>query len=162
MLECNINSLKAQTDQDYEQLMLEDPVGQGIGYANRALATVHPEGKYVLVLDDDDLMLDPQAIAILKVATTSSPELVIFRANHKELGILPSPVVWNNRPLKGHIGSISFVSRQDLWKRHIKAFGVDEGGDYAYLKNIWSNGLNVMWLDELLTGVQRISRGRPE
>ena len=79
------------------------------------------------------------------------------------MGILPSPIVWSHqRPLKGHIGSISFISRQDIWKQYIETFGINEGGDYSYLANVWTAKPDVVWLDELLTGVQRISKGRPE
>lgn len=158
----NVASLEGQADPDYEQLFIVDERGHGIGWANRSLAIAGPVGEYVMVLDDDDMLVNDCAITWLKEATINAPALVIFKADHKELGILPSKAVWSKRPLKGQIGSISFISRRDIWDRHIAAFGVDEGGDYAYLYAVWQEKPSVFWLDEVLAGVQQISRGRPE
>jgi hypothetical protein len=162
LLARNVASLEAQTDQDYERVLTEDIEGRGIGWANRVLSTVEPAGVYVMVLDDDDMLIDNQAIEKMKIATVDRPALVIFKADHQELGILPSGSVWNNRPIGGQIGSISFISRRDIWERHIHAFGVNSGGDYNYLRNVWQTKPSVVWLDEVLAGVQRISRGKPE
>ena len=162
LLRANKQSLAMQTDQDYEQLFVVDEVGLGVGHANRALATVSPAGDYVLVLDDDDMLTDIGAIEALKEATVDAPDLVIFKCDHAGLGILPDPVIWGRRPLRGHIGSCSFISRRDVWKNHIHRFGVDECGDYAYLYSVWTSMPRVVWLDRQLTAVQRISKGQPE
>lgn len=161
MLAANRQSLGAQTSQDYEQLFVVDDVGLGVGHANRALATVTPAGDYVLVLDDDDILTDVRAIELLKEATTEKPDLVIFRVDHDHLGILPNDLIWGKRPLKGHIGSCSFIARRDVWEKYIHRFGVDECGDYAFLHAVWADRPYVVWLDELLAGVQRISKGQP-
>ena len=158
----NVGSLALQIDQDYEQILTEDIEGRGIGWANRVLSTVEPTGVYVMVLDDDDMLIDNQAIEKMKGATVDRPAIVIFKANHKELGVLPSKAVWNKRPISGQIGSISFISRRDIWEQNIKAFGADAGGDYTYLQSVWQDKPSVVWLDEVLAGVQRISRGQPE
>ena len=161
MLAKNCRSLGAQTSQDYEQVFLVDRFGYGVGNANRALLTARVAGDYVLVLDDDDRMTNDRAIEMLKEATADSPDLVIFRVDHGPLGILPDDLIWEKRPLKGHIGSCSFITRRDIWERFIHRFGVDECGDYAFLHSLWSESPSVVWLDELLTGVQRISKGQP-
>lgn len=163
MLAKNKASLKAQTDRDFEHLFIRDDKGRGVGWANGEIAKAEPTGEYVLVLDDDDMMLNHRAIAILKLATLDAPGMVIFKADHKELGILPSKAVWQSRPMQGQIGSISFISRLDIWKRHAKAYGVPKAGDYNYLHAAWPDVKDhVVWLNELLTGVQRISWGQPE
>ncbi len=161
MLAENVASLEGQTDPDYEQLFIVDEIGQGVGWANQQLATARPAGRYVLVLDDDDMLTNDRAITLMKEAAKNGPHLIIFKAVHNGLGILPSRAIWGKRPLFGHIGSCDFVTRLDIWERHIHAFGVDEGGDYAFLKAIWQDGPTVVWLDEILAGVQRISRGQP-
>ena len=162
MLHRNIESLYMQTDKDFEQLFIDDTEGRGIGWANAQLATVKPSGEYVMVLDDDDMLTDARAIEKMKAATIRAPSLVIFKADHAELGILPSKAVWNHRPMLGQIGSISFISRRDVWKRHIGAFDIFACGDYAYLQSVWRDKPSVVWLDEKLAAVQRISRGKPE
>ena len=161
MLAKNIASLEAQTDPDYEQLFIVDDDGQGIGWANRSLVMVEPVGEYVMVLDDDDMLANVRAIEEMKAATLARPDMLIFKASHDGLGVLPSPAIWGKRPLKGHIGSCDFISRRDIWEKYIHRFGVDEGGDYAYLHAVWMNRPEVVWLDEVLASVQRISHGAP-
>ncbi len=161
MLGKNISALNSQDDPDYEQLFLVDDVGYGVGYANRQLATAEPKGEYVLILDDDDMLINDQAITLLKEATLDKPDIVIFKADHDNLGILPSAAVWEKRPIYGQIGSCDFITRRDIWEKHIHAFGVDSAGDYAFLKAIWHDKPEVVWLNEVLAGVQRISWGAP-
>ena len=162
LLRANQHSLRQQTDPDYEQLFIVDDVGRGLPWANRALQTATPSGDYVLVLDDDDMLADPEAIEVLKEATADNPELVIFKTDHAKLGVLPNDLIWGKRPLLGLIGSCSFISRRDVWEQHIHNFGKDAAGDFAYLKAVWFNRPNVVWLDRQLAAVQRISHGAPE
>lgn len=161
MLAENVASLEGQADPDYEQFFIVDDIGRGIGWANRQLSTVRSIGRYVLVLDDDDRLVNDQAITLMKEAAKNGPHMIIFKAVHSDLGVLPSPAVWRHRPIKDQIGSCDFITRRDVWENHIHAFGVDAGGDYEFLKSIWQDIPTVVWLDEILTGVQRISRGAP-
>jgi hypothetical protein len=162
MLRINKNSLASQTSRDYEQKFIIDRHGRGVGHANRALANAPITGQYVMVLDDDDKLTDDRAIEWLKEATAERPDLVIFRVDHGDkLGVLPDDLIWGRRPLKGHIGSCSFISRRDVWEKHIHRFGVDECGDYAYLRSVWFDQPDVVWLDKILASVQRISKGQP-
>lgn len=161
MLANNKKSLANQTSQDYKQVFLVDRIGRGVGAANRALKTAPIVGEYVLVLDDDDMLIHDRAIELLKQAAADSPALVIFKADHDYMGILPDDLVWERRPLRGHIGSCSFITRRDVWERHIHRYGIDEAGDYAFLHSVWMDRPRVVWLDEVFAGVQRISKGRP-
>ena len=164
MLVRNTESLAQQTEQDFEQLFITDDKGLGVAVANRALVTANPAGDYVMILDDDDMLINDRAIELLKEAIVkfgTLPELVIFKADHAGLGILPSRLTWGKRPVQGRIGSCDFITRRDVWEKHITAFGVDECGDYAFLRSIWTENPNVVWLDEILAGVQRISKGAP-
>ena len=155
MFRQNVLSLAAQTDQDFEQIFIVDKIGYGIGGANRALATVEPTGDYVLVLDDDDIISEPRAIECLKEATTENPDIVIFKGDFHNLGVLPDEVVWGKRPLLGHIGSCSFVVSNDVWKKHVAAWGSsgDDCGDYEFLKELWQGKPQVVWLDKLLVAI---------
>ena len=161
MLGKNVESLTSQGDPDFEQLFIVDAVGYGIGRANRELVTVKPSGEFVLILDDDDMLINDAAITLLKEAAVDRPDIVIFKADHNGLGVLPSRVVWEHRPIKGRIGSCDFITRRDIWEKHIHAFGVDACGDYEFLRALWQDRPKVVWLDEVLAGVQRISRGQP-
>ncbi len=161
MLAENVASLEGQADPDYEQLFIVDDVGRGVGWANKQLATTKPTGRYVMVLDDDDMMVDDNAIALMKEAAKNGPHIVIFKAVHSDLGVLPGPAVWQNRPIRGQIGSCDFITRRAVWEKHIEAFGTFACGDFNFLKAIWLDSPTVVWLDRVLAGVQRISRGQP-
>lgn len=160
-------SIRAQQDAALEHLLINDEVGRGVEWANAQLAAhknrVH--GDYVLILDDDDLLACSSAVTILRDVARSNdyPDLIVFRADHAELGVLPDAEVWEKKPLHGHIGGIDFITRAATWKRYIGKFAQPEGGDFHFLEALWKKkGLRVVWLDRLLTRVQRISRGRPE
>lgn len=163
-LENNVASVAQQTDPDYEHIFIVDEVGEGLHAANKALAMAQPAGEYVMVLDDDDLLSSPEAIATLKVSVRDHgrPGLLFFKADHGEYGILPSPLVWRRRPVLGHVGSCDFISRADVWETYIPWFGTMQEGDFNYLINVWKDAPAVGWLDRQLAAVQRISNGRPE
>lgn len=163
-LKNNLESLKMQTVQNYEQILIIDEVGQGVYAANKSLANARPMGQYVMVLDDDDLLTDHEAIETLLwyVEQEQNPELVFFKADHDWLGVLPSRSVWGRRPVHGHVGSCDFISRRDIWEQHITAFGAPHSGDYSYLQSIWNDAPCVAWLDRKIAAVQRISGGKPQ
>ena len=169
----NVASVQAQVDPDLEHLFIVDDVGRGVQWANAQFA-VHAgrvHGEYVLMLDDDDALATSMAIVLLKQSLgPARPDLVVFRADHGPLGILPGGSVWGQRPARGQIGGIDFITRADVWRKHIKAFarpadpdGPTPCGDYSFLEAVWKRrGLRVAWLDRLLTRVQGIGRGEPE
>jgi|SRR5690606_39651771 len=164
MLEVNVQSLAAQTCANYEQVFITDPAGQGLHAANKSLALAQPAGEYVMILDDDDELIDPDALAILAraIEDMDEPDLLFFRADHAANGVLPDSRVWGKRPRLGHVGSCDFITRRAVWERHIAAFGQPRAGDYAYLMAVWGENPAVAWLDVKLAAVQRISNGRPE
>ena len=163
MLNANQQSLARQTSQDFEQILLVDDVGLGLHAANKRLAEANPKGDYVLILDDDDLLIDDRAIEKLAEAAADRPDLVIFKADHGPLGILPSPYVFiRKEPVLNRIGSCDFITRRDVWQEHIHRFGTPQRGDYHFLASVWADGPDVVWLeDEVLARVQRISGGQP-
>jgi glycosyltransferase involved in cell wall biosynthesis len=162
MRAANLAALEAQTCQDYEHILIVDNEGRGLEWANSSLQDAAPAGEYVLILDDDDLLTDKEAIEKLRTAAEPEPDLIIFKAYHGPLGILPSARVWGNRPYGGHIGSCDFITRRDVWLEHIPAFAQPESGDYYFLQSIWLDDPCVVWLDETLAAVQRISKGKAE
>jgi hypothetical protein len=162
-------SLDAQRVRDFEHVLLTDDVGRGVAWANAQFAAHADQvrGEYVLMLDDDDALADPDAVAILRDAAEARPDLVFFRADHGELGILPDGAVWKKRPVRGHVGGIDFITRSDVWKAHISAFSKAHSlaspcGDYYFLESVWETKPSIVWVDRVLTRVQRISQGAPE
>ena len=68
MLMANIKSLEAQSDPDWEQTMIVDGEGRGVGDAQAALANFSPyvSGQYIWILDDDDLCVRPNLVMEVK------------------------------------------------------------------------------------------------
>jgi len=164
MLRRNQAALDAQTCDDWEQLLLVDAVGRGVGWANAQFAAHADDvsGDYVLMLDDDDMLARSDAIETLKDAAKGSPELIVFRADHKQNGILPTAEVWGQEPKATHISGQDFITRADVWRAHIAHFAQTSMGDIAFLRALWPNVADVVWLDELLVEVQRVSLGAAE
>ena len=165
MLQHNMATVDAQTCDDWEQLLIVDEVGHGLAWANAQFAKHAKQagGDYVLMLDDDDAFADDEAIAILKDAAQDRPELIVFRGDHCEEGILPTDEVWKKRrPKLGQISGQDFVTRADVWKKHIGSFAQPIQGDYAFLAAMWPELSEITWIDRVLVKQQRISRGMAE
>lgn len=158
-------SLQVQTDQDFEQVLIEDPIGHGLAWANAQFA-VHAEGvhgAYVLALDDDDLLAEPTAIAQLKqVAHTTQADIIMFRVRRANLDVLPDNANWGGPPVAGHISGQCCIVRREVWQRHAAAWDQPRGADYAFLTELWQHGYQVAWHNQLLVRMQRIGHGQPE
>ena len=158
-------SLDAQTCQDFEHFVVVDPTGQGFGWANRQMALHQHEinGDYVLQCDDD-LVLEPNAVAELQAAVQAThPDIVVYRVDHRELGILPDATVWGKQFLYSHIGGEDMAIRREVWARHLSAYDCDvREGDWYYMRELAAGGYAIHWLDKLLVRCQRISYGKGE
>lgn len=164
----HLASLAQQTDQDYQHIIIEDTIGRGMSWANAqfALHAYEVQGVYVLMLDDDDILAQSNAIVQFKEAArnaTELPDMLIYRVNHGgNLGVLPDDRVWGQEPVFGHIGGTSFLTRTPLWQQFIGNFAHPVGGDFHFLEAIWHSAPNKVWLDQVLVKVLRTSYGAPE
>src|SRR5690606_4199896 len=77
----NIVSVATQDDQDYDHLLLVDPVGKGMLYANQQFYrhAKRVRGKYVYMLDDDDIFIRSDVINLFKRATVKEPDVVVCK-----------------------------------------------------------------------------------
>jgi len=165
MFEECLRSLTAQTDQDFEHIVLVDHIGRGVPWANLQFARYRDAvgGDYVLILDDDDALATPLAVATLRAAVAGTQaDIVIFRGDHCQLGILPDDAHWKQPPACGHISAQDLIVRREVWRRHVDAFGNEYAGDFSFIAALWRCGYQVHWLDAVLTRQQRISRGAAE
>lgn len=162
MLEINRASLAAQSDPDYEHLLLVDEVGWGVAAAQLALHDVEVNGEYALVLDDDDRLVYPELIAELKELDASgSPDVFVVKMDHGPLGVLPDE--WETRDIpRGHIGVSAVIVSRALWQRYRTAFTPRYDGDYDYVTAVLHGAERLVWLDRVVSAVQRISAGQPE
>jgi hypothetical protein len=164
MLAANQAALARQTDPDWRQTLLVDDLGIGVAAANARLADVQPVGRYVWVLDDDDLcMYDDLVHDLRKLETTKRPDVVFVRFDHGWLGVLPDDHRWRKQPDRGRIGGSGVIVRRDLWVHccHQWRTGLYES-DYDFVQAVYRAASSPHWLDVVAGRVQRISQGEPE
>ena len=175
MLAVNQLSLKAQTCTDWQQTVVIDEVGRGIGWAQANLAVVaaHLVGDYIWILDDDDECIRPSLVEELKVIAVSAcavpayaendPDVIMLRMDHGPLGVLPDDNYWNRPPAYGHIGASGYVVKRQVWQAHANAWlGGCYHSDFDFINDVWSAGPAVYWHDVIASRIQRISEGVPE
>lgn len=158
MLDRNLASLQAQSDPDYERLVLLDDVGRGFEYARQMLITARNgvAGRYALILDDDDVMEAEDGIAALKAAAAGDPPAIVFRGRHADMGVLPTHS-WQGTPKQGDIGSFDFVLRRDVYDAHVEARGSsDYAHDFAIIEEVYAKyAAQVVWLDKVICAADK-------
>jgi glycosyltransferase involved in cell wall biosynthesis len=158
-------SIEAQTDRDFEHVVTVDETGQGFAWANRQMAAQRHRvtGDYVLQCDDD-LILAPDAVAQIKAAAlATNPDIIVYRVDHCQLGILPDDVVWRKQFRYSHIGGEDMAIRRDVWAEHLYAYdSAAYEADWCFMSTLAMGDCSIHWLDKLLIRCQRISHGQGE
>jgi len=165
-LKRNIESVQAQTDQDLEQIFIIDDIGQGLAWADVALnANKHRNnGKYVMVLDDDDIITNPNFVRLLKSITERrDPDVVIWRGRFTEINLILPPLdhYWNVKPIKSFIGSFNYCIRKEIYDEHIHLCYTGACGDFDLIDSIFKREPppNVIWFNKILVSTQQKSQG---
>lgn len=165
-LAVNQASLLAQTDDDWMQTLLVDPVGAGIPASHERLADQAPEltGDYIWVLDDDDECIRPELVAELKaIAKAHEPNVIMMRMDCGPRGVLPDDGHWGLPPVEGRVASACFVVRRDLWQACADDWRSGRyAGDYDFIAAVFETTARVHWHDVIAARVQSIGLGRPE
>lgn len=173
MLSENIQSVLDQSCHDLEHLFLVDHTRRGIQAADRALNDQkgHVSGRYVYVLDDDCILLDPDFVQLVKEAVEDVPHgiprLIMVKSRRppgppSNETIFPTKSVWAGRPVHGTTNALCYVTEASLWKRHIRQFGTHAwGGDWWTLQAILRTDPVVIWLDRIVAESRQLGRGQP-
>lgn len=164
MLAKNKASLRAQFDDDYIQTIFDDEIGRGIGWSYQNLAAYAPNlaGKYIWILDDDDMAVSQTLVGDLKaIAGAHNPDVIMIRMDHGERGILPGKN-WQKPPMIGDIGCSAFVVKRQVWQRHSGFLGSHYAGDFDFISSIFARDYEIYWFDCIASKVQKISLGAPE
>jgi hypothetical protein len=166
MLMANIRSLEAQTDADFDQTMLVDGEGRGVGEAQAMLANYAPylRGQYIFVLDDDDMCIRRTLVEELKaIASEHSPDVIMVRMDHGPRGILPGDAEWQKPPVHSRIGASAYIVRRAIFQRHAAAYSTARyESDFDFISAVFESDPEVYWHDCIASKVQRISLGVPE
>lgn len=152
---------------DVRHTVLVDEVGVGVGGAQLKLAEFTPLGKYVWVLDDDDVCTYPGLVTDLKYLDWlhAQPAAIIVRMDHGEyMGVLPSMADWQQAPKQAGIGCSGIITRRDVWLRHRHAWASGHyASDWDFINSVWTTWQrSIVWLDVVASRCQRISHGLPE
>ena len=161
LLERNQTSLRAQTDPDYQHVVIPDEIGRGVEWANAQLAARrwdHLMGEYVMVLDDDNEVTNGGFIAALKAAAHGAG-MLIWRVDIPGLGIIPPDDCWKRTPQRARIDANCAAVRRDIWLESVKAFYSAYDADYDYLAACYKAAGKVVWLDHVYTRAVRRSLG---
>lgn len=167
MLKVCIDSVKAQTDDDYIHIIHRDDKtenGYGLLLANQSFAKVSPiDARYVMAIDDDNMLIDPNFVKIFrKIVNGNNPEIVFFKVIIGSR-IFPKSVSWNKSPVCCRIDGHCFAVRLDIWKKYIHEFGKPSRGDYCFISVCYKNTKNHFWLDHIVSKAQRkAGRGKGE
>jgi hypothetical protein len=165
LLAANEASLRAFTSRDWMQTKLIDETGRGVAWANVRLSAYVPEGRYVWVLDDDDICIRPTLVDELEeIATLNAPDVILMRMDHGPLGVLPDAGQWGHRKVeRGRIGVSSFIVARGVWQAFAGCWREQYDGDFDFIAAVLADkSVRIYWHDVVASRVQRISRGLPE
>lgn len=166
MLAVNQASIAAQTSPDWVQTLMIDEIGIGIGAAAEAMAAHAPclTGRFIWVLDDDDMCIRPTLVEELQaIDDDEGPDVIMLKMDHGPLGILPDDNHWQRPPVYGYIGVSAFVVRRELWQQHAPALRPGQyHSDHRFIASVFEARPKVYWFDVIASRVQRISNGVPE
>ena len=171
MLQKCVDSVKNQTSDDCIHILhRHDKTQQGYGKwnANKSLAEVKDiPARYAMVLDDDDMLVDPKFVEdFKKIVDGKNPEIVFFRGIIHRFGPLPTDKCWKRPPAFGRIGSFCLAVRADVWKKYIHRFGAKlSGGDFCFISACYRNTKKHIWWNRIVAKTQwetRAGSGRAE
>lgn len=167
MLKRNRESLDRQTSTDWMQTFLHDNHGKGLHWANRNLGLYRSnlEGDYIWVLDDDDECISNTFIEdIGYIVAEHNPVVIMAKCDVDGHGVIPEPDYWQRAPIHSHIAMSGFVVKQDVWKKHARAFDEPIAADLAFISQVYQavSTESVYWHDVVVMRTQRVSRGCPE
>lgn len=154
----------------FEQITITDKRGLGLHYANMSFVLVNPhiKGKYVYLLDDDDLINNSDMVNILKgIADEHDPDVIVFRMiikNGQNNNLYPTETCWKAKaPIIAHIGGSCFVIKTEWFKKYIHHFGYPRFGDFEFLKEVWRHKPKSYWHYEIMAETGgRPSHGKVE
>jgi len=160
MLKICIDSVKAQTDDDYIHILHRDDkteFGYGRPRADQSLVRVSPiKARYVMILDDDDMLIDPNFVKVFKeIVNKDNLEIVFFKGCIIGKGTYPKDQFWQKAPSRRRIGSFCFAVRLDIWKKYIHEFGTDWLGDWKFISTCYENTKNHYWLNRVIAKTQK-------
>jgi len=159
MLAVCVGSVKSQTDDDYIHILHRDDktkTGYGGLLANRSFMKIKSiDARYVMILDDDDMLVDPDFVKDFKSVLKNDTEIVFFKGSVHRHGVLPGPENWGKAPILAGISSFCLAIRTDIWMKYIHNFSWAWCGDFHFFDACYKNTKNHVWWDRLVAKTQK-------
>jgi hypothetical protein len=167
MYKQHMESVNAQTDPDFEHVIIYDNIGCGVAKANLSFYRNRKriKGKYVFMLDDDDVFISNKFVEDLKSIVQKQPNVgMIFVRMYINGENYPTDMVWKKDVLfQNHIGTSNVVVRNDLYQKYIQCFFAMQTGDFQFINTVFKSKTEVYWRDDVVyTKTLRVSRGQAE
>jgi glycosyltransferase involved in cell wall biosynthesis len=167
MLRIAINSALAQTDRDFEIILIPDQKKRGIKWANKqfGLNVDRVDGQYVYTLDDDSKIMDVNLISKIKKLAAKDPDVIMVKCHRPQMppNILPKEGVWGQRD-KLRVSATNggcFIVKAEVWKKYAHCYGLPGSGDWNFLGAVNKNqNLKFVWLDTIAKEAQQLGRGK--
>ena len=161
-------SVQTLTSDDYEQVIIRDE--KGVGYHGtcrlifnaKSAGLLH--GKYIWLLDDDDVLIDPNFVDNIRrlVKEKDNPPVIIVRMDAKGR-VMPPDSLWKKAPVRGQIGGSCYVVRADTWEAYWRYLLTSRhAGDFKMVQAMYEAGIRFEWLDRVVMRVDRTGNEQPE
>jgi hypothetical protein len=153
-------SVAAQTDGDYQHIIVEDHIGLGVAGMFRDIPThyAHIAGEWVYFLSDDDVLTDPNVIADFR-AQAFDADVVMAKSTIGEY-TFPLAHCWRAEPREAGVTLSNWIVRREVWCS--VPYGHRYEGDFDHIAECWRRGLRFAWWDRVICHAEGWGRGRPE
>lgn len=161
---CRQSVLSQNFTAGVEHIIIEDKVGVGIAQSYRALRTQEVEGKYVIILDDDNALNDVDVLTSLAAyidsvdtgmgAASISAFFVKARVGERQL-----PEADDIR--EGNVDAMNIVTSKQVFDEFKQYFGERYSGDWDFIAAV-DKAHELVIADIKLGYTQRVSHGAPE
>lgn len=168
MLKKCIESIKAQTSDDYIHIIFRDDEskeGYGVSNADKSLMKIKGiDARYVMVLDDDDMLAYPDFVKEFKTIVDKSAVDIVFFKGEIDGRAIPRSDVWEKAPVICKIGSFNFAVGLGIWMKYIHAWNPIKGcADYRFIAHCYDNTEKHFWFDRVVAKTQKKpGRGKGE
>jgi glycosyltransferase involved in cell wall biosynthesis len=159
MLAACIKSVEAQTCKDYQHILIRDDTserGYGLIRAEEALKKPWPiNARYVMVLDDDNMLVDMDFVRVFKRETgREEPDIVFFRSYIQDYGVLPPLDGWGKPPAQGFIDYFCYAVSLEFWKLYHPQVETAPHSDFLLAAKCHENARRILWLDRFVARTQ--------
>ena len=158
-------SVRTQTCQDVQHLIIDDTEGNGIPAMFADVANYHDkiDGEYVMFLCDDDMLFDNDVVQDVYGVLQSTPQTDVLLVKMEVDGrVYPGDFRAGACPVCGDIAIGCWIVRREVWLNH--RYGERYEGDYDFIRSVFNARKWYMtWYDRVVSRAQSgYHYGQPE